>query len=235
MRKVQMNITYKDAAWALQPHANPERALFVRGYFKNSSQDVFLGVSTPRLRAVAREYWQLPLKDIRKLMQSRIHEERSLANEILCIQFRKGDEQQQKKIFDFYVENRRFIREWDGVDGTAPYIVGPYLLNRSKKLLYELARSSRLWDRRIAMVSTLWFIRQGKVSDTLKLAKMLLGDDEDLIHKASGWMLREVGKQDVAALKKFLNAHRTAMPRTMLRYAIERFPEKERKQYLMKK
>ncbi|HXB20998.1 MAG TPA: DNA alkylation repair protein [Candidatus Solibacter sp.] len=230
-----MNITYKDAAWALQPHANPERALFVRGYFKNSSQDVFLGVSTPRLRAVAREYWQLPLKDIRKLMQSRIHEERSLANEILCIQFRKGDEQQQKKIFDFYVENRRFIREWDGVDGTAPYIVGPYLLNRSKKLLYELARSPRLWDRRIAMVSTLWFIRQGKVSDTLKLAKMLLGDDEDLIHKASGWMLREVGKQDVAALKKFLNAHRTAMPRTMLRYAIERFPEKERKQYLMKK
>jgi 3-methyladenine DNA glycosylase AlkD len=192
-------------------------------------------VSTPRLRAVAREYWQLPLKDIRKLMQSRIHEERSLANEILCIQFRKGDEQQQKKIFDFYVENRRFIREWDGVDGTAPYIVGPYLLNRSKKLLYELARSSRLWDRRIAMVSTLWFIRQGKVSDTLKLAKMLLGDDEDLIHKASGWMLREVGKQDVAALKKFLNAHCTVMPRTMLRYAIERFPEKVRKQYLMKK
>jgi 3-methyladenine DNA glycosylase AlkD len=230
-----MNITYKDAAWALQPHANPERALFVRGYFKNSSQDIFLGVSTPRLRAVAREYWQLPLKDIRKLMQSRIHEERSLANEILCIQFRKGDEQQQKKIFDFYVENRRFIREWDGVDGTAPYIVGPYLLNRSKKLLYELARSSRLWDRRIAMVSTLWFIRQGKVSETLKLAKMLLGDDEDLIHKASGWMLREVGKQDVAALKKFLNAHCTVMPRTMLRYAIERFPEKVRKQYLMKK
>src|SRR6202165_4800421 len=218
-----MSFTYEDLARALQLHANPARALVARGYFKNSSQDVFLGVSAPRLRTIAREYWQLSLKDIRKLMQSRIHEERSLANEIMCIQFRKGNEQQQKKIFDFYVRNLRFIREWDGVDGSAPYIVGPYLLNRSKKLLYELARSSRLWDRRIAMVSTLWFIRQGKTSDTLQLAKILLGDEEDLIHKACGWMLREVGKQDIAALKKFLNAHCTVMPRTMLRYAIERF------------
>jgi 3-methyladenine DNA glycosylase AlkD len=230
-----MNLTYKDAAQALQPHAHPDRALFLRGYFKNSSQDVFLGVTTPRLRAIAREHWELPLKEVRKLMQSRIHEERSLANEILRLQFLKGNAQEQKKIFDFYVKNRRLIREWDGVDGSAPYIVGPYLLNRNKKLLYELVRSSRLWDRRIAIVSTLWFIRQGKMSDTLKLAKMVLGDDEDLIHKATGWMLREVGKRDVAALKKFLNAHCPVMPRTMLRYAIERFTEEERKKYLMKK
>ena len=108
-------------------------------------------------------------------------------------------------------------------------------MRRSKTLLYDLARSSRLWDRRIAIVSTLWFIRQGKISDTLKLSRMLLGDKEDLIHKATGWMLREAGKQNLAALKKFLNAHRTIMPRTMLRYAIERFSEEERKKYLAKK
>jgi 3-methyladenine DNA glycosylase AlkD len=168
-------------------------------------------------------------------MQSRIHEERSLANEILRIKFRKSDPQDQKRIFEFYVKNRKFIREWDGVDGSAPYIIGPYLLDRSKKLLYDLVRSPRLWDRRIAIVSTLWFIREGKISDTLKLARMLLCDEEDLIHKATGWMLREVGKQDLAALKKFLNAHVAIMPRTMLRYAIERFPEIERKKYMMRK
>jgi 3-methyladenine DNA glycosylase AlkD len=230
-----MKMTYKHASRALQAHANPARALVSRGYFKNSSQDIFLGVSTPRLRIVAREYQELSLADIRKLMQSRIHEERSLANEILRIKFRKSDLQEQKRIFEFYVKNRKFIREWDGVDGSAPYIVGPYLLDRSKKLLYDLVRSPRLWDRRIAIVSTLWFIREGKISHTLKLARMLLCDEEDLIHKATGWMLREVGKQDLPALQKFLNAHCTTMPRTMLRYAIERFPKSERKKYMMRK
>jgi 3-methyladenine DNA glycosylase AlkD len=230
-----MTYTYKDASHALHSQADPAKAVVSRGYFKDSSQDVFLGVSTPRLRIMAREYRELLLAEVRKLMQSRIHEERSLANEILRIKFGKNDEQEQKRIFEFYIKNRKFIREWDGVDGSAPYIVGPYLLGRSKKLLYELARSRRLWDRRIAIVSTLWFIRQGKISDTLKLARMLLGDEEDLIHKATGWMLREVGKQDLAALKKFLNIHCTIMPRTMLRYAIERFPEIERKKYMERK
>jgi 3-methyladenine DNA glycosylase AlkD len=225
-------MTNKHASQALQVHANADKALVSRGYFKNSSQDVFLGVTTPQLRIIAREYQGLSLADVRKLMQSRIHEERSLANEILRIKFRKSDPQDQKRIFEFYVKNRKFIREWDGVDGSAPYIVGPYLLGQSKKLLYDLVRSPRLWDRRIAIVSTLWFIREGKISDTLKLARMLLCDEEDLIHKATGWMLREVGKQDLAALKKFLNAHVAIMPRTMLRYAIERFPETERKKYL---
>ncbi|HEV3316281.1 MAG TPA: DNA alkylation repair protein [Candidatus Angelobacter sp.] len=228
-------MTYKHASQALHSHANPARTLVSRRYFKNSSQDVFLGVTTPQLRIIAREYQGLSLADVRKLMQSRIHEERSLANEILRIKFRKSDPQEQKRIFEFYVKNRKFIREWDGVDGSAPYIVGPYLLGRSKKLLYDLVRSPRLWDRRIAIVSTLWFIREGKISDTLKLARMLLCDEEDLIHKATGWMLREVGKQDLAALKKFLNAHVAIMPRTMLRYAIERFPESERKRYMARK
>jgi 3-methyladenine DNA glycosylase AlkD len=230
-----MAYTYQDASRTLQAHADAGKALAARGYFKNSGQDVFLGVTTPRLRIIAREYQQLPLAEIRKLMQSKIHEERSLANEILRIKFRKSGEVEQKRIFEFYIRNRKFIREWDGVDGSAPYIVGPHLLGRSKKLLYELARSPRLWDRRIAIVSTLWFIRQGKISDTLKLATILLRDEEDLIHKATGWMLREVGKQDLAALKKFLDTHCTIMPRTMLRYAIERLPETERKKYMVRK
>lgn len=230
-----MTPSYQDASCALQTLANPDKAQVARSFFKNSSNDVFLGVTTPQLRRIAREYQELTLAEIRKLMQSKIHEERSLANEILRLKFRKSSPQQQTEIFEFYIENRKFIREWDGVDGSAPYIAGPYLLGRSKKLLYELARSSRLWDRRIAIVSTLWFIRQGKISDTLRLARMLLRDKEDLIHKATGWMLREVGKQDLAALKKFLNTHCTAMPRTMLRYAIERFPESERKKYLARK
>jgi 3-methyladenine DNA glycosylase AlkD len=225
--------SYKNAVDALRRHADPEKAAFYPSYFKNCSDDIFLGVTVPRTRAIAKEYWKLlSLAEVRTLMRSKIHEERSLANEILCIQFKKSDEQQQKKIFEFYVRNRRFIREWDGVDGSAPYIIGPYLLDRNKKLLYELARSSRLWDRRIAIVSTLWFIRAGRISDTLRLAKMLLGDQEDLIHKATGWALREVGKRDPAALRKFLNMYCTKMPRTALRYAIERFPERERKKYL---
>jgi 3-methyladenine DNA glycosylase AlkD len=228
-------MTYKSASQALQTLADSGRARTARAYFKNCTQDVFLGITTPQLRRLAGEYWEMKLSEIRKLMQSQVHEERSLANEILRIQFRKSGPRQQKQIFDFYVKNRKFIREWDGVDGSAPYIVGPYLLGRSKKLLYEWARSPRLWDRRIAIVSTLWFIRQGEIADTLKLAQMLLEDDEDLIHKATGWMLREVGKQDSAALKKFLNTHCAVMPRTMLRYAIERFPEPERKMYMSRR
>jgi len=151
---------------------------------------------------------------------------------VLRLKFQKGGPQEQEQIFRFYIKNRGYICSWDCVDGSAPYIVGCYLLKRDKKLLYELAASPRTWDRRIAIVSTWWFIRHGNVRDTLKLARMLLRDEEDLIHKATGWMLREVGKQDLAALKNFLDSHAKVMPRTMLRYAIERFGESERKKYL---
>jgi 3-methyladenine DNA glycosylase AlkD len=225
-------IGYATAARGLRNHANSAKAAIYRGFFKDTVGEIFLGVTTPRLRTIAREFWSMPLPDVRRLMQSRIHEERSLANEILRLKFDRGAAQQQKEVFDFYVRNRRFICSWDCVDGSAPYIVGNYLLHRNKKLLYQLATSPRLWDRRIAIVSSLCFIRENKIDDTLKLATILLDDEEDLIHKATGWMLREVGKQDLRALKKFLNAHSSTMPRTMLRYAIERFGPAQRKKYL---
>jgi len=220
------------AVRALRAHANPRKAQVSRGYFKDAGEDVFLGVSTPVIRKLAQQFYLLPLTAVSKLMHSGVHEERSLAHAILRLKFEKGPDAGRKKIFDFYIRNRRAIRAWDGVDDSAPYIVGPYLLDRDKKLLYQLARSARLWDRRIAMVSTWWFIRQGHTEDTLKLAAILLKDKEDLIHKATGWMLREVGKRDLAALQRFLQAHCRTMPRTMLRYAIERFPETERNKYL---
>lgn len=226
------NINYRRVSRALRVQRDPRKAATYRSYFKDTTGEVFLGVSTPILRRMAREFISLPTPDLRLLMQSKVHEERSLANEILRLKFGKGDARQQEEIFRFYLRNRRFISSWDCVDGSAPYIVGAYLLDREKKLLYQLASASRLWDRRIAIVSTLWFIRRGKIHDTLKLAKILLRDKEDLIHKATGWMLREVGKQNITALKSFLDAHSSAMPRTMLRYAIERFPEAERKKYL---
>jgi 3-methyladenine DNA glycosylase AlkD len=225
-------IGYTKAARALRKHADPAKAAVARGYFKDPGDQVFLGVTAPLLRKLAREFCLLPLSDVRRLMQSRVHDEQSLAYAVLRRRFEKGSEADRKKVFDFYVRNRRLVCSWDAVDDSTPNIVGPHLFERDKALLYQLARSSRLWDRRIAMVSTLYFIRRGHISDTLKLAEMLLDDEEDLIHKATGWMLREVGKQDLAALKRFLKAHCSTMPRTMLRYAIERFPQQERINYL---
>jgi 3-methyladenine DNA glycosylase AlkD len=229
-------IGYTKAVLALRALADPKRAQgargYFRGYFKDAGEDVFLGVTTPAIRKLSPQFYLLPLADVRKLMWSRVHEERSLAHAILRLKFEKGIDTEQRRVFDFYIKNRRAIRAWDGVDDSAPYIVGPYLLERNKKLLYQLARSARLWDRRIAIVSTWWFIRQGSTEDTLKLAAILIKDKEDLIHKATGWMLREVGKRDLAALQRFLQPYCRTMPRTMLRYAIERFAEDERQKYL---
>jgi 3-methyladenine DNA glycosylase AlkD len=227
-------IGYTKAARALRAHGSPEKAQVYRRYFKNVDDDLFLGVSTPIQRRLAREFHQLALADVRRLMRSGVHEERSLAYAILRRRYEKGSAQEQEKIFGFYIRNLRLVRSWDTVDDSAPNIVGPYLFahHRDKKLLYQLVRSQSLWERRIAIVATLHFIRHGQVADTLKLAKILLRDKEDLIHKATGWMLREVGKRDLAALKNFLKAHCRIMPRTMLRYAIERFPERGRQRWL---
>lgn len=225
-------IGYTKARRALRAHADDERARVYRWYFKDPGQDIFLGVSTREMRQVAREFGGLPMAAVRKLMQSRVHEERSLAHAILCWKFENGSEPEQEKIFKFYMKHRGTIHSWDGVDDSAPYIVGRYLLRRDKKLLYDLARSQRIWDRRIAVVATLWFIRQGQIADTLKLAEILLKDREDLIHKACGWALREVGKKDLRSLKLFLKKHCRIMPRTMLRYALERFEDQERQRYL---
>lgn len=228
------SVTLAKARRSLRSLANPRKALVFRGFFKETD-DVFLGVTTPQIRNLAREYESLPLSVVRQLMKSRIHEERSLAHAILVRKFRGEDDRAQKRIFDFYMRNRKYIRNWDGVDDSAPYIVGPYLLNRDKRILDDLARSENLWERRIAIVATWWFIRQGQSSTTLKIARTLLTDDEDLIHKATGWMLREVGKRDLPALKRFLRDHAHKMPRTALRYAIERFSPAERALWLGKK
>ena len=226
------SIGYTKAVRVLRRYADPARSADHRWYFKGAGDEIFLGITVPILRQVAREFELLPLGDVGRLMRSRVHDERLLGCAILERRYERGSDSERQKIFAFLVRNRRLVRSWDAVDGVAPKIVGPHLLKRDKKLLYQWARSSSLWERRIAMVATLHFIRNGNVAETLRLANILLHDDEDLIHKATGWMLREVGKRDPAALNKFLTTHADSMPRTMLRYAIERFPEPERQRWL---
>ncbi|HXS93418.1 MAG TPA: DNA alkylation repair protein [Candidatus Limnocylindrales bacterium] len=216
----------------LREHSDPERAKAQQWFFKNCDSDKFLGVTVPQVRRVAAEFGDMPLPEVVELMRSRVHEERSLAHAILRSQMERADERGQSAIYGLYMKNRSAIHDWDGVDDSAPYIVGRHLLNRDKSVLYRMIRARSIWDRRIALVATLWFIRNGNVADTLALCEEVLGDKEDLIHKASGWMLREAGKRDAAALKHFLDAHAAVMPRTMLRYAIERFAEPERRHYM---
>jgi 3-methyladenine DNA glycosylase AlkD len=218
----------------LKENANPKKADNLKIFFKNCQDDIFLGVGSTVIKHMAKDFIDMEFDDIQDLMKSRVHDERSLAHAILCLKFKKGGEKEQAKIFKFYLKNRKFIRDWDGVDDSAPYIMGPYLLKRDKEILYKLAKSKRIWDRRISMVTTWYFIRQNELKDCFKLAKILLQDKEDLIHKAVGWMLREAGKRDERELKKFLEQFHQVMPRTMLRYAIEKSSGKERKKYLFR-
>jgi len=195
--------------------------------------DHFIGVKAAPLRQLAREFRQLPLSQVKILLDSKIHEERSLALLILSLQFPRSSDPEQKAIYDFYMAHTRQINNWDLVDGSAPTIVGGYLFPRSRKPLTSLAKSSSLWERRIAIVATQHFIRKNDLADTVKISRLLLKDKEDLIHKAAGWMLREVGDRDLATLEAFLADHGPVMPRTMLRYAIEKFPEAQRKDLLV--
>lgn len=217
---------------ALRKYADPARAEGARRYFKEPADDIFIGVTMPQCRGIAKSYRDLRTSEISLLLKSPYHEERSVAQMILVDQFRKGDAQTKKRLYDLLMKMRRTLNSWDAVDGTAPYIVGPYLLDKDRAVLYKLARSKSLWDRRIAMVATAHFIRNHQLEDTFRIAEILLADKEDLIHKATGWMLREAGKKDQAALEQFLKTHYHALPRTSLRYAIERFPEKKRKAFL---
>jgi 3-methyladenine DNA glycosylase AlkD len=198
--------------------------------------DIFVGVKTAPCRALAKKYLDLSFADIHSLLKSKIHEERSIALMILVLHFKaaiqNADERTQEKIYKFYIKNLKHVNNWDLVDGSAAYIVGPYLFERDRKILYKLASSKNLWERRVAMLTTFYFIRQKDFHDALKIAKILLHDEQDLIHKAVGWMLREIGKRDITAEKKFLDKHARTMPRTTLRYAIEKFPENERQNYL---
>ena len=217
---------------SLRRAADPVRAEGSRRYFKDPAGDTFLGVATPECRRIAKSHRDLSLADAARLMRSGIHEERSVSHMILVEKYRSGDESVKKQVYGLLMKNKDSLRTWDAVDGTAPYIVGPHLLDRDKSVLYKLARSRSLWDRRIAIVATLYFIRNGRTDDTFRIAAMLLADAEDLIHKATGWALREAGKKNLPALQSFLKKHYSRLPRTALRYAIERFPEKKRKAYL---
>jgi 3-methyladenine DNA glycosylase AlkD len=221
----------------LQKFANREKAKILQGFFKTGPReygegDVFLGITVPVLRKLTKEYDGVPVNDALQLLQSSVHEERLLALLLLIRAYSKGDDVLKKNIYNLYLKNARYINNWDLVDLSAPNIVGAYLLDRSRKPLYTLAKSRDLWKRRIAILSTFAFIRQNEFSDTLRISGMLIADDHDLIHKTVGWMLREVGNRDRSVEEKFLQRHYKAMPRTMLRYAIEKFPEEKRQNYL---
>jgi 3-methyladenine DNA glycosylase AlkD len=221
----------------LRSLGSPEAAAFAARYFRTGpgqygEGDVFLGIRVPVLRALAREYRSLPEDETLSLLKSPIHEDRFLALLILCLVASRGDEATRRRVHDLYLANTQFINNWDLVDTSAREIVGNYLIDKPRDRLDRLARSKDLWERRIAIVATHAFIGRSEFADTLRLAEHLLEDHHDLIHKATGWMLREVGKRNQAVLEGFLTRHYRVMPRTMLRYAIERFPEKLRKAYL---
>ena len=217
--------------------ADREQAAVSRRFFKTGpgeygEGDLFIGIRVPALRKLAGEHRGLPLKEVRRLLKSAVHEERLLALLILVLKYRQGSETEQERIYKLYLSSSRFINNWDLVDVTAEHIVGAYLDERSRRPLYRLAKSNYLWERRIAVLSTFHFIRRNDFNDTLKIADLLITDPEDLIHKAVGWMLREVGKRQLKTEEDFLKKRYRMMPRTMLRYAIERFPEAKRRRYL---
>ncbi len=216
---------------------NKEQAAISQRFFKTGpgeygEGDIFLGIKVPVLRKLAKKYFDLPLKEVKPILRSKYHEIRLLSLFILVDQFSKGDQKKKIRIYELYLKNTGFINNWDLVDSSAHHIVGPYLIDKSKALLAELAQSDLLWERRIAIMSTFHYIKNDKFSDTLKIAEMLLSDKEDLIHKAVGWMLREIGKRHLPSEETFLKKHYHNMPRTMLRYAIEKFPEPKRQRYL---
>lgn len=223
---------------ALRRRASPRKARVLRGFFKTGKGqygegDVFLGVVVPDIRRTVGEYQALLLPAVAKLAASRVHEERLCALLMLVERYKAAGKSERARIFRVYLRLVPHINNWDLVDLTAPSIVGAELWGKSTALLTRLARSKNLWHRRIAVLATFEFIRRGSYSETLRLAGSLLKDEHDLMHKAVGWMLREVGKRHRATLEKFLRAHYRAMPRTMLRYAIERLPEARRQRYLL--
>ena len=215
-------------AVASAEHAEVARSFFKTGKGQYSEGDRFLGIRVPQLREVVRRHADLPLADVEKLLDSAWHEERLAALLILVRRFRKEPD----AVFALYRRKLARVNNWDLVDSSAPQIVGAYLESRDRAWLYALARSSSLWERRIAMLATQYFIRRGDFADALAIAETLLDDAHDLVHKAAGWMLREIADRDLPAAEKFLKAHAPRMPRTMLRYAIEKFPEPLRRRYL---
>ena len=230
----------KELRKEIKTRSSPEVSKTMQWFFKTGKGeygegDIFAGLKVPAQRKLARDFRDLSMTDLKILLNSPIHEERLISLFILVDKYEKGDEQGKKVIFSFYLKNRKGINNWDLVDLSAPKIIGKHLLKKDKSLLFKFALSKNLWERRIAVLSTYEFIRNNNFAVTLKISEMLLQDDHDLIHKAVGWMLREIGKRDLPAEEKFLKIHYKKMPRTMLRYAIEKFPETKRKKYLQGK
>jgi len=238
---------YQKISKELNKLKNPVKAKVLQGFFKTNKGeygegDIFLGISVPAQRKIVKKYfsskggpvtdWKI---DIQKLLNSKNHEYKMTGVLILVEKYKQGNNEQKKEIFNFYFKNTNNINNWDLVDLSAPSIIGNYLLNKDKKILYKLAKSKNFWERRISIVATLTFIRAKQFKEAIKISELLLKDSEDLIHKAVGWMLREVGKRDETDLIKFLNKYVLQMPRIMLRYSIERLSEKKRKYYLNKK
>ena len=218
--------------------ANREKAIFLKRFFKAgkgdyAEGDILIGVTVPKTRKIVSKYRSMPLVEVGQLLKSPIHEHRLAALLILVWQFEHGNPQQQEKIYKLYLRNTKYINNWDLVDSSAPYIVGGYLLNqKNRSILDTLALSNNLWKQRIAMLATYQMIKQKEFGDALRIAQLLLPHKHDLIHKAVGWMLREVGNRDLAVEEKFLKKHYKTMPRTTLRYAIEKFPVARRQKYL---
>ncbi|MEM9333950.1 MAG: DNA alkylation repair protein [Pseudomonadota bacterium] len=226
-----------DVRKALQALADPEIAAHSAGFFKTAPDeygegDIFIGVRVPKIRELVKQYRELPERAVLSLLRASVHEERMVAVLVLVEQFKRADAEQQERIATLYLDHREFVNNWDLVDSSCHKILGPWLFHRQRDRLFELARSASLWDRRIAMMTTYYFIRRDDFDDALALARILRNDEHDLIHKVVGWMLREIGKRDVAVETRFLQDHYQQMPRTMLRYAIEKLPQATRKAYL---
>ena len=230
-------MTASDIVDRLKTMGDPERARVSQRFFKTApgeygAGDVFVGLTVPELRKLAKEFQALPLSEVTRLLHSPLHEARLLALFILVRAYARGDEVRRERMYTLYLQNTRFINNWDLVDASAEHIAGAYLKDRDRAALRSLAVSGLLWERRISVMATFHFIKRGEFAETLRIAEQLLRDPEDLIHKAVGWMLREVGKRDLATEEAFLKRHYRCMPRTMLRYAIEKFPEAVRQGYL---
>ena len=231
----------KDLKKELKERSDPGRRVVAMRYFKTGhgeygEGDVFIGLAVPDVRRVAKAYKEMSLETVEKLLQSKIHEERLAGLFILMQQFEKATPKEQRDIYNLYMRNTHQVNNWDLVDLSAPKIVGPYLWHRKRAPLRRLIKSKNMWDRRIAILATFYFISKGEAEDALEMARAAINDKEDLIHKAGGWMLREVGSRvSMQEERDFLNEYAPLMPRVMLRYAIEKMPIKERKKYLSMK
>jgi 3-methyladenine DNA glycosylase AlkD len=234
---------YHDLLNEMNQLKNKDQSIILSRFFKTGKGqygegDIFLGIKVPVQRILSKKYQNLNLNDIEKLISSKIHEHRLTALFILILQYDKykkeKNKSQNEKIIKFYLKNTKYVNNWDLVDLSAPKLLGPYLLDKNRNILYKLAKSNSLWDKRIAILSTFTFIKNNDFKDCLKLSTLFLKEKHDLMHKSVGWMLREIGKRDINVLYHFLDKYYNTMPRTMLRYAIEKFDENKRKYYMKK-